>query len=103
MDDRYLSGRSIERDSNETVRSEISSRPGTMHEIAWGKTVDGEDHTVCGGVAVGMEENTFGPRLTGVGDSCMDARCFGVIKMNFPRAATKRKARGRGEGGGTVT
>jgi hypothetical protein len=43
MDDRYLSGRSIERDSNKTVRSKISSRPGTMHETAWGKTVDGGD------------------------------------------------------------
>jgi hypothetical protein len=46
MDDRYLSGRSIKRDSNKTVRSEISSRPGTMHETAWGKTVDGGDQQV---------------------------------------------------------
>jgi hypothetical protein len=60
MDGRHLSGRSIERDSNKTVRSEISSRPGTMHETAWGKTVDGGGPTRY---AVEMEENTFRPPL----------------------------------------
>jgi hypothetical protein len=72
-----------------------------MHETAWGKSVDRGDR-----YAVEWRSEwriiLLAPAQLAWGTAAWTPDASGEIRMNSPRAATKRKTRGRGEGGGMV-